>query len=145
MFAIGGTVIPPCLFFGLGLLRPDRQDQICPKWLPLGELMLVIVPRISSSNVLPPQEPQPPPAFPGDPPYPAGRSDPDSCGVPALLWDSVYMKPCLCSPRIVSVSSSPVELLHINSAGFQCQMLWRLLFPMPRPAPPPPRNLMCSS
>ena len=40
-------------------------------------------------------EPQQPPAFPGDPPSPADRSDPDSYGVPALPWDPEHLKPCV--------------------------------------------------
>ena len=61
-------------------------------------------------------KPQVPPAFPGDPLKPAGRSDPDSYGVCALPWDLVHMESCVCPPK--------VELLHTSPSGLQCQMLW---------------------
>ena len=58
-----------------------------------------------SLKLLPPMscphsEPKLTPAFPGDPPRPAGRSDPDSYGVPALPLDPVYLESCLCPPRV---------------------------------------------
>ena len=54
-------------------------------------------------------EPQLPSAFPGDPPRPAGRADQDSYGV------------ALCVPikSGVSLSFSPVKLLHSSLAVFQ--------------------------
>ena len=87
------AVFSPCLLFGLGLLNPDGWGQIFPKWQPLGELTLMIIPGNSASNVLAHSEPQPPPVLPGDPPRPAGGPDPDIYGVPAFPWDPVYMKP----------------------------------------------------
>ena len=52
---MGGAVFPHCLLFGLGLLNPDGWGQIFPKWPPLEEIMMVIIPKIFASNVLPPQ------------------------------------------------------------------------------------------
>ena len=48
-----------------------------------------------------------PPAFPGDIPRPAGWSDPNFYGIPAFPWDPMHMKPCVCPPRMESVSPSP--------------------------------------
>ena len=62
-----------------------------------------------------------------------GRPTPGSYGVTALCWVSVYVKPCAYPPRIESASPSPMELLHLRPAGFQSQMLWGFLLPIPDP------------
>ena len=87
--------------------------------------MLMNIPSISASKSCPQNEPQPPLAFPGYLLQPAGRSDPDSYGVPALPWGPVHMKSCVCPPR--------VQLLCTGPAGLQHQMLWGLFLPMPDP------------
>ena len=105
---MGGAVFPPSLLFGLGLLSPDGWGQIFPKWQPPGKLTLMIIRWLLLDFLL--QCPAPtanhscPPAFPGDPPRPTGRSDQDRYGASALPWDPVHMKPCVHPPR--------VELLH---------------------------------
>ena len=47
-------MITPGLLFGQGLLSADGWGQIFPKWPPLGEHMLMIIPEAFASNVLPP-------------------------------------------------------------------------------------------
>ena len=98
-----GALFPPGLLFGLKPLSPNGWVQIFPKWPPLEEHMLMIIPETFASNDLPPNERQSPPVFPGDPPRTAVRSDPDSCGVSALPWDLVYMKDCVYLSRIRSL------------------------------------------
>ena len=51
-------------------------------------------------------KPQPTPASPGDPPRPAGRSDPGSYGVTALPWVPVHVKPCVRPPSVESLFPS---------------------------------------
>ena len=62
----------------------------------------------------------------------AGRSDPDSCGVPALPWDPVQVKPCAHPPKVESVftpvlwSSCTQAWLTVNikcsrGSSSQCQ------------------------
>ena len=48
----------------------------------------------------PQQSTAPIPAFPGDPPRPAGRSDPDSYGVSPVPQDPVHMKSCVHPQRV---------------------------------------------
>ena len=78
-------------------------------------------------------EPQPPPVFPGETPRTAVRSDPDSYGNSALLWDPVHMKTCACLSRmrspfpLVLWSSFPQAPLAFNAicsrgSSFQCQI-----------------------
>ena len=74
------------------------------------------------------------PVSPGDPPSSTVRSDPDSYGVSALPWNPVHMKACVNFFRNgVSISPSPVELLHTSPAGLQSQVLLGLLLPVPDP------------
>ena len=54
----------PRLLFGLGLLSPDGWDQISPKWPPLEEHMLMLIPETFASNVLPAQWDTDIPCFP---------------------------------------------------------------------------------
>ena len=60
--------------------------------------------------------------------------DPDSYGDLALPWDLVHVK-SLCVPfkNRVSISPSPVELLHTSPTGLQCQMLQGLFLTVPDP------------
>ena len=126
-----GAVIPPGLLFELGLLNPDGWGQIFPKWPFLEKHTLMNIPKNFASNVLPPQGASHP-IFPGCPPRTADRSDLDSSGVSALPGRlSAYEMLCVPFKNRVSVSPSPVELLHTNLTGLQCQMLQGLLLPMP--------------
>ena len=50
---MGGAVIPPGLLFGLGFLSADEWGQVFPKWPPLEEHMLMIIPENFASNALP--------------------------------------------------------------------------------------------
>ena len=60
----------------------------------------------------PKREPQLPLASPGDPPRPAGRSDPGSFEVTAFaLGPSVHETLCVPSKSGVSVSLSPIDFL----------------------------------
>lgn len=56
-----------------------------------------------SSVSCPYSESQPTPPSPGNPAKPVGRSGPDSCGVTALPWDRIHVKPCVCSLRMESL------------------------------------------
>ena len=53
---MGGAVFPSYLLFCLGLLSSDGWGHIFPKWLPPGEFTLMIIPEISTSNVLSPEQ-----------------------------------------------------------------------------------------
>ena len=129
---MGGAVFPPCLSFGLGLLSPDEWGQIFSKWQPSGKLMLMNIPGTTASNVLPPQGATATPCFSRILSRIQGRCGPDFYGVLSLPWDpSAHEILYVSSAGGVSVSLSPVELLHTYPAGLQCQMLWGLLFPMP--------------
>ena len=100
-------------------------------WRPLGVFTLMNVPWSSFHQCLfSHSETQPTHTSLGDPPRPTGRSGPVSYEVTALSWVPVYVKPCMYLPR-VSISPSPIELLHSNAAGLQRQMLWELFLLMP--------------
>ena len=99
LFTDGWAVIPLGLLFGLGLLSADGWGQVFPKWPPPEKHMLMDIPKSFASNVLPHNEPQSPPVFPGDPPRTAVRSDPYSYGAFALPWDPVHMKVCVSLSR----------------------------------------------
>lgn len=104
----------------------------------LGPLLLCPAPTVSHNNS----------AFPGDPPRPASRSDPDSYIVPALLWCPVFMMPYMCPLRAKSLFPSVLgcsciqALLTFNAkrsggSSSQCQtprlgnLMWHLeLTPM---------------
>ena len=49
------------------------------------------------------------------------------------MWPSAHETLCAPSKSEVSVSPSPVELLHSCPAGLQSQMLWGLLLLMSDP------------
>ena len=86
----------------------------------------VCVPRMSHSC--------PPPLQ--DSPRPAGRSDPGSYQITAFaLGPSACWILCVPFKSEVSISPSPVELLQLNSAVLQSQMLWGLILLVPEPWP----------
>ena len=75
----------------------------------------------------------------GGPPTVAGSFGSVSCKASApLLWVLVHAKFCLYSPRLESVSLSPLEGLQSNPAGPQGQIPWG--FPVPL-SDPQARNL----
>ena len=77
------------------------------------------------------------PTFPGHLPRPPGRCDPDAYGVPALPWDSVHMKTCVCPPRV----ESPVPPTTRQVLWSSCtQALWCSMPDAPG-APPPNARL----
>ena len=128
-------MILPGLLFALRLLSADGWGQIFPKWLPPEEGTLLNISESFASNVLPPQQATFTPVFPGGPPRTAVRFDPDSYGAFALPWDPVHMKVCVCLSRMgISVSSSPLELLHTSPTGLQCQMFRGFFFPVQIPS-----------
>ena len=128
---MGWAVIPPGLLFGMCLLMNDGWGQIFPKRPPLEEQMLMIIPKTFAS--FPHNKPPSPLVFTGDPPRTAVRSDSDCYRVSAFPWDPVHMKAYVHLSRMgVSVSLSPMELLHTSPTGLQFQMLQGLL-PMPDP------------
>jgi len=53
---MAGTVIPPGLLFGLGLLSADEWGQIFSKQPPPKKCMLINIPKSFASNVLLPQK-----------------------------------------------------------------------------------------
>ena len=73
-----------------------------------------------------------PPASTGDPPTLAGGFGSLSCGVTApLLWVLVYVRFCLCPPRLESLfPPSPVKVLLSNPTGLQGQIPWGFLIPL---------------
>ena len=91
----GRAVIPSGLSFALGLLSADGWGQIFPEWSPPEKHMLMNIPKSFTSDVLPHNEPQSPPGFPGGPPRTAVRSDPDSYGDFVLPWDPLHVKVCV--------------------------------------------------
>ena len=131
---MGGTVIPPGLLFGLGLLSTDVWGQIFPKWSPLKEHTPVIIPQTFASSVLLPQWAKVIPFF-------FRRSSKNHSQFwPRFPWSLCFsLGPSahenLCAPfrNVVSVSPSPVELLHTSPTGPQWQMLQGLLLPMTDP------------
>ena len=131
---MGGAVIPPGLFFGLGLLRADGWGQIFPKWPPPEKHTLMNIPKGFDSNALPLQQTTFTLVFPGDPPRTASQVQ------PRFPWCLCFAlgpsaREILCAPfkNGVSISPSPMELLCASSTGLQCQMLWVLFLPIPDP------------
>ena len=135
LFTDGWAVIPPGLLFALGLLCADEWGRIFPKLPPPEKGTLLNIPKSFASSVLSPQQATFTPVFSGGPPRTAVRSDPDSYGDFALPWDPVSARESLCAPfqNGISVSPSPVELLHTSPTGLRCQMLWGLFLPIPDP------------
>ena len=96
--------------------------------------LLLNIPKSFAFNVLPSQQATFTPVFPGYPPRTAVGFDLGSCGDLALPWDLMHVKLCMRLLRMgVSVSPSPVELLHTSPTGLQCQMLQGLFLPVPDP------------
>ena len=105
-----------------------------PKWQPPAELMLMIIPwGLYHQCPCPHNKPKITCASKEDPLKPTGRSDLGSYAVTALPSVLVHMRLCVCPPRVESVSSSPVELLHSSPAGLQSQIPWGLLLLMSDP------------
>ena len=116
-------MIPPGLLFALGLLRG---------WLTGGarfsqnghlqrKALLLNIPESFAFNVLPSQQATFTPVFPGCPPRTVVRFDPDSHGDFALLFGPVHVTLCVTPPfkSGVSISPSPVELLHTSPTDLQ--------------------------
>ena len=132
LLLMGGAVFPPGLLFGLELLSPDGWGHIFPKWPPPREFTLMVIPETFASNVLPLQRATVTPCF-------RRRSSQD----PQAGLTQLSMEPLLCPWSLFfaphsfksggSVFPSPVELLHTNPLGLQCQMFWWFLLPMPDP------------
>ena len=95
------------------------------------------MPRSTSQNFYcqcpcPHGEPQPPLASIGDHPTLAGRSGSVSYGVTSPSpWVLMRTLLCMCPPRVVSVSPSPVKVLQSNPASLQSLVLWEFLFLLP--------------
>ena len=129
-----GAAIPFGLLFGLGLLSANWWGQIFPKWPPLEEYPLTIIPETFASNVLSPQWATVIPCLPR-------RFSKNYSQVQhRFLWSlcfalgpSAYESLCVPFKSGGSVSPSPMELLHTSSTGLQCQMLWGLFLLMSDP------------
>ena len=112
---MGGALFPPCWLFSLrcsstgayrllgGTRSHLQNDSLLGSsclWLFPGPLLPVSCPR---------SEPQPTPKSSWDYPQHTPHRDPqidsgwDSYRVTALPWDLVYMKYCVCSPRVESL------------------------------------------
>ena len=88
LFADGWDCVLTQLLFGLGIFSPDVWGQSFPKWPPLAEFTVIIIPKTFASSVLPPQWATVTPIFWGNPPRTTGRSDPDSSGT-RYTWKPV--------------------------------------------------------
>ena len=117
-------MIPPGFLFGLELLSSDGLGQIFPKWPPPEKGTLQNIPESFASSVLPSQA-----TF--TPCFPSMSSKNCSQVSSRFLWRLCFAlgpNACeiLCVPfkNGVSISLSPMELLHTSPTGLQCQMLW---------------------
>ena len=99
------------------------------------QLIPISAPQCLDTSVLVPAVRHSCPATsPGDPPRPAGRSDPGFCEVTAFsLGPEVHKTLCVSSKSGVYGSSSPMEFLQSSPTGLQNQVLWGLLLLMPNP------------
>ena len=131
---MGRAVIPPGLLFGLGLLSTDGWGHIFPKWPPPEKGTLRNIPKSFAYNVLPPQQATFSPCFP--------RRSSKNCSQvwPRFLWrlcfalgPSAHESLCALFKNEISVSPSPMELLHTSPTGLQCQMFCVLFLPVPDP------------
>ena len=84
---------------------------------------MMIIPEIFASNVLPLQQDQSPPVFPGDPPRTAVRSDSGSYGASSLPWGPVHVKFCVCLSRMGS-PFPPVPLCSCIQATLAFNAKW---------------------
>ena len=125
LFADGWGCVPKQMLFGLGLFSADEWGQSFPKWPPLEEHMLIIPeiclqcpsPTMSHSHSLFSQEiPQ------------ELQSGLTQIPLESLLCPETQ-RTCLSQKE--STSPSLMELLSTSPVGSQCQILWRLLLPMP--------------
>ena len=87
----------------------------------------------------PHSEPQLTPAFPG-----GGLQDPQ-IGLAKILTEFLLCPGTWCTWKLcapcdsgVYVSPSPMDLLHSNPTGLQCQVFWGLILPMLDPQPGEP-------
>ena len=111
---MGGAVFLSCWLFGLRHSRTGacRLLGSTRSWCQNGNLWesssQSIFSGSSATSVLAPphSDPEPIPTSPGDPPRLIGRSSPSSYGITALFWVPVYMKPCVCPPRVESLFPS---------------------------------------
>ena len=115
-------MIPPGLLFGLVLLSAGGWARFSQNGHLQRKALLLNIPESFAFNVLPSQATFTT-VFPGCPPRTAVRFDPDSLGDFALPWDSARESLCVPFKNGVSISPSPVELLHTSPTGLQCQML----------------------
>ena len=131
---MGMAVIPHGFLCGLGLLNADGWGQIFPKWPPLEKHTLMNIPKSFASNALLPQQATVTPCFP--------RRSSKNCSQvqPRFLWrlcfalgPSTHESLCVPFKNGVSVSPSPVELLHTSPTGLQCHILLGLLLTVPDP------------
>ena len=122
----------PCGLFGLGLLSAGEWGWIFPKWPPLEEHTLMNTPDNFAPNVLPTQWATVNPCFP--------RRLSKNCSQvqPRFLWNtcfslgpSAHESLCVTFKNGVSISPSPMELLHTSATDLQYQMLQGLFLPMP--------------
>ena len=120
-------MFPASLSFGLGLLSTDVWGWIFPKWSPLEEHMLTIIPKTFASTVLPPQQATITPCFPRRS-CSQGPIEPLLCPGTQCTRNpmSAFQEWGFCFP-------SPMELLRTSPTGLQCQMPWGLLLPIPIP------------
>ena len=95
-------MIQPGLLSGLGHLSTDEWGQIFPKWPPPEKGIVMDISKSFGSIVLPSQQATFTPIFPGGPPRTTARSDPHFRGDPALPWDPVHVKVCVCLLRMGS-------------------------------------------
>ena len=114
--------------------QTDGWGQTFPKWPPPEKAMLLNIPKSFSSSALPPLQAAVTPCFP--------RRSSKNCSQvsPRFLWRLCFAQgpsacESLCGPfkNGVSISPSPVELLHTSPTGLQCQMLQGLFLPVPDP------------
>ena len=131
---MGSTLIQPGLLFGLELLSGDGWGQIFPKWPHIEEHMLMNIPKILSSNVLPSQGVTVTPCF--------HRISSKNCtqvqpiflsSLCFALGPSVLESLCVPFKNGISLSPSPMEFLCTSPTNLQCQMLQRFFLPMPDP------------
>ena len=61
------------------------------------------------------------------------KFDPVSYGDFALPWVPVHMSLCAPFKKGISISPSPMELLHTSPTGLKCQMLQGLFLPVSDP------------
>ena len=103
---------------------PDGEARFSQNGHLQRKALLLNIPESFAFNVLPSQQAMFTPVFPGCPPRTAVRFDPDFLWRPHFALGSTARE-SLCAPfkNGVSISPSPMELLHTSPTGLQCQML----------------------